>query len=392
MKNIVVYGNGGSGNHGNEAILRGLKILMGNDSMTVFSYNKETDQKWGIDEIYNVKNQRTSLDGFTPEHIRSFLFRNLKLDKAEMRCRFRSFTKTISNNNIYLLEAGDQYCEPVENKIRSWYEYLNREIHKKKSKSVMLFCTIPVETLNEQALIDDLNNYSLIIARESITYNALMNKHLSAKVIFSPCCAFIMKPRKIELPGIYLDKNVVGITVGELAQNKEEYNRKLYQRIRELITFILIKTNYNVALIPHVHGGIPDDIRFSNLLERSFNSPRLVNIGEHRADEQKYAISKCTMMITVRTHVSVAAYSSMIPTIVIGYSQKSIGIARDLFGTDEHYVINIDDACKEEILIDEFQWLDKHKNDIKLHLKYKLPDYLSGLENAKKEIEKLKYE
>lgn len=392
MREIVIYGNGGSCNHGNEAILRGFKVLMGDLGMTEFSYNSASDKKWGISQLYKIEEQRTSLNGVTLEHIRNYIFRHLALEKVDMKFRFRPFTSKIKKNEIYLLEAGDQYCEPVENKIRSWYEYLNRIINKKGSKSAMLFCTIPVSTLDDYKLIEDLNRYSLIIARETITYNALISKNLKARIVFAPCCAFLMKPKPIELPNIFRGNDVVGITVGELAQNKENYNGQLYQRVQELIHYILENTHYSIALIPHVHGGIPDDLRFSSRLEKEFNSPRVKNVGEHSADQQKYLISKCIMMITVRTHVSIAAYSTCIPTIVIGYSQKSIGIARDLLGTDEHYVINIDDACKSMTLINEFNWLNKNKEYIKEKLKTKLPKYLSNLEIAKKEIENLRNE
>ena len=53
------------------------------------------------------------------------------------------------------------------------------------------------------------------------------------------------------------------------------------------------------------------------------------------------------MFIGARTHSTIAAYSSGVPTLVVGYSVKAKGIAKDLFGTEENYVLPVQ-ALKEE--------------------------------------------
>jgi polysaccharide pyruvyl transferase WcaK-like protein len=57
--------------------------------------------------------------------------------------------------------------------------------------------------------------------------------------------------------------------------------------------------------------------------------------------ELKHIISRCRFFIGARTHVTIAAYSSCVPTLVLGYSVKSRGIARDLFGTEVGYVLPV---------------------------------------------------
>ncbi len=42
-----------------------------------------------------------------------------------------------------------------------------------------------------------------------------------------------------------------------------------------------------------------------------------------------------------RTHATIAAYSTGVPTLVVGYSVKARGIARDLFGTEDGYVLPV---------------------------------------------------
>ena len=52
------------------------------------------------------------------------------------------------------------------------------------------------------------------------------------------------------------------------------------------------------------------------------------------------------MFIGARTHATIAAYSSCVPTLVVGYSIKARGIAKDLFGTDEGYVLPVQALAK----------------------------------------------
>ena len=48
------------------------------------------------------------------------------------------------------------------------------------------------------------------------------------------------------------------------------------------------------------------------------------------AAQLKYLVAQCALLVCTRTHASIAGYSSGVPTLVVGYSIKSLGIARDL--------------------------------------------------------------
>ena len=81
------------------------------------------------------------------------------------------------------------------------------------------------------------------------------------------------------------------------------------------------------------------------------------------------------------------AYSSNVPTFVVGYSVKAMGIAKDLFGTWENYVLSAQNIKETNELTDAFIWLQKNENDIKNHLSDILPEYKSRINNG---IEALK--
>ena len=77
--------------------------------------------------------------------------------------------------------------------------------------------------------------------------------------------------------------------------------------------------------------------------------------------------------IGARTHATIAAYSTEVPTMVLGYSVKSRGIAKDLFGR-ERLVLGIKDISDKKKLIDEFNELIRDEKEIRKTLKYRMPE------------------
>ena len=66
--------------------------------------------------------------------------------------------------------------------------------------------------------------------------------------------------------------------------------------------------------------------------------------------ELKGIISKCRFFVGARTHSTIAAYSMGIPTLVVGYSVKARGIARDLFGGEEGYVLPVQKLTRDKLI------------------------------------------
>ena len=56
------------------------------------------------------------------------------------------------------------------------------------------------------------------------------------------------------------------------------------------------------------------------------------------------------------------------PTLVIGYSVKSRGIAEDLFGNYQDYVLPTEELVGDQ-LINKFKYIDENKEKIKEILK-----------------------
>lgn len=122
------------------------------------------------------------------------------------------------------------------------------------------------------------------------------------------------------------------------------------------IEYILDETDMGIALIPHVVWQEGDDrIPLRLLYDKYKKSGRIMFVEDHNCMELKGIIAQCRFFIGARTHATIAAYSSGIPTLVVGYSVKARGIAKDLFGKEDGYVIPVQ--------------LLKHEDDIKTELK-----------------------
>ena len=112
-------------------------------------------------------------------------------------------------------------------------------------------------------------------------------------------------------------------------------------------------------------------------------------IPYHNCMELKGYIARCKFFVGARTHATIAAYSSCVPTLVLGYSVKSRGIANDLFQTNEHYVLPVQSLSDPLELARNFDWIMDHEQEIKTHLKNIIPDYISKAYLGKKYVEKL---
>ena len=149
------------------------------------------------------------------------------------------------------------------------------------------------------------------------------------------------------------------------------------QNYVNLIQYIIDKTDMQVALIPHVVWTHNDDRKpLAQLYEMFKDTNRVVMIEDHNAEELKGYIARCKFMVVARTHASIAAYSTQVPTLVVGYSVKARGIAKDIFGTEENYFIPVQSLQREDDLTKGFKWVMDQEGEIKAHYAKMMPGYI----------------
>ncbi|WP_172297273.1 polysaccharide pyruvyl transferase family protein [Pseudoruegeria sp. HB172150] len=100
------------------------------------------------------------------------------------------------------------------------------------------------------------------------------------------------------------------------------------------------RTGRPILLIPHVASPKPDedDYAFLQSLQAKVGDLAGVSVGiapALGAAELKWIIGHCAVFAGARTHSTIAALSSHVPTLSLSYSVKSIGINKDIFGHQE---------------------------------------------------------
>lgn len=377
----------GSGNHGCEAIVNStLKLIadkrrsQGIDThipVVVVSNSVEEDRKYSLGKLEKyglcILTEDRHIDRELIPHVTYYAYRKLSGDRESfLRYRykdaFKEFDRTVSEYSrknpghadfskpLAVSIGGDNYCYPemVDDLI------LAHNVFRKKGFETILWgCSIEPDSLNSEALVEDLKAYSRIYARESISYNALLEAGIDEQQLeLRKDPAFELETVKKELPEGFLDGRTVGINLSPMVQNKETIPGITIENYKNFIRYILDNTDQNVAFVPHVVWGSSDDRKpLSELYEEFKDTNRVVLIGDAPAEELKGYISRCSFFVGARTHSTIAAYSSGVPTLVIGYSVKSRGIATDLFGGYENFVLPVQEIMDGDAMIKAYQWI-----------------------------------
>lgn len=382
-KKIAFYMHTGADNRGCEAIVRSTSKIFKDADITVYSSDVEADKKVGLDAICKIESIGKKFVPHSFNHIclkiKSILTRDYY---TIIKYRYKNLLKNVDKYDYFFSIGGDNYCGYG---LETEMHFLNHYIRGKGVKTVLWGCSIEPDMLTDKAMINDLNDYSMIVARETLTYEALKQHGVTTKILLVPDPAFVLDTQKTELPDNFIVGDTIGINISPLIQNRENGAGAAYNNYRDVIKYIIDNTSSNIALIPHVIKSNSDDrIPLKQLHEEFKATGRVVMFNEKaqlNCMQLKYIISKCKMIITARTHASIAAYSTAIPTFVVGYSVKSKGIAKDIFGSYDNYVVPVSELTELNELTTAFKWMLENESKIKEHLKEKMPSFEANINN-----------
>lgn len=388
MSNIKLYSHGGSKNHGCEAIVRGTYKVI-NKPIVLYSMNPDEDIKYGIDKIITIKEdndcqiKRKSIEYYLSAA-------NIKLFKStELNTKYKKkeFLSDINKDDIYISIGGDNYCYAGVNVLGD----INSLIHKNGAKTVLWGCSINENILNDINVIKDLKLYNLIVVRESLTYNALRKAGITENVVLYPDPAFQLDKEELQLPEGFMEGNTIGINISPLIISSGKENGMVKKNYEKLIEHIIHTTDMQIILIPHVtwdHNNDREPIVY--LYNKYKDTGRVIMLEkEYNCMQLKGFISRCRMFIGARTHATIAAYSTCVPTLVVGYSIKAKGIAKDLFGDYENYVVSAQNLNESDELIMAFEWMKKNEKSIRKHLNSFIPSYKEKALLAGKKIREM---
>lgn len=378
MNKIFLYFHGGSHNHGCEAIVRTTHKLLGQE-LVLYTSDIKADQAYQIDKLTELREDLYApLKRYSVKWFISAVHHKLThTDYLHTKYAHDIFFSKVKRGDVCLSIGGDNYCYKGQDILG----YYNRVLHQKGAKTVLWGCSVEPELLKQEKIAADIASYDLIVARETISYEAL--KNVNPNTILAPDPAFFLDRMELPLPEGFSLNNTVGINVSPLIIKSESRDGITFESYRRLIAYILERTELNIALIPHVvESGNDDREPLLGLYNAFPDSGRIVLIKDHNAEQLKGFIARCRFFVGARTHATIAAYSSGVPTLVVGYSVKAKGIARDLLGTESNYVLPVQSIAEPETLTQAFLWLMEREQSIKAHLYDAMPTYKSKMESA----------
>jgi len=132
-----------------------------------------------------------------------------------------------------------------------------------------------------------------------------------------------------------------------------------------------------VLLIPHVGSESPhnDDASFLQSVHALAVAEGAMGVTRIEADltapEIKWVISQCNLFAGTRTHATIAALSSGVPTLSLGYSLKARGLNQDIFGHLD-YCLGVS-RLTEAAFIERCRLLLGRQSEVREHLRLRLP-------------------
>ncbi len=246
------------------------------------------------------------------------------------------------------------------------------------SKVVLFDCSLREDHFSD-VVKKDFSRFSIITTREKRTYKLLKDYFGDKKVLYYPDPAFVLPIEECSLPFGFEPGNTVGINISNLIMGNRVGAPQdiVIANYKKVIEYLLENTNYKILIIQHVFNN-GYDLDAANLLYKGYEYESRVSILQSELLNSmniKYIISKLNVLITARTHASIAAYSTNVPTYVVGYSVKSEGIAEDIFGEKDKYVIQVRDLTNEDDLLNGFLNILNESCEIREMLKKRMDQY-----------------
>jgi polysaccharide pyruvyl transferase WcaK-like protein len=238
----------------------------------------------------------------------------------------------------------------------------------------------------EHKMKSHLSRVNAIFARESASAAYLASIGVSNNVHLIADPAFAMKPvqpdsSRFVLPaGDFIGLNF-STTVGRMlfdaqgaphgsdlkstftSSGQMSNSSAIIQHYAEISAGLMKKFGIALVFIPHVTGGVHCDYKFMNQIADQLDTMgccRPVVVPDTlTAPEYKWVISKSKLFIGARTHSTIAAFSSGVPTISLAYSIKANGLTRDMYGSDEFCIdgskVTVENICaiSSRLLADE---------------------------------------
>jgi len=233
------------------------------------------------------------------------------------------------------------------------------------------------------AIFDHLRRMQLILLREAKSQEYLRLHGVADNLGRMADPAFVMDA--VEPPadriGCRIAENCVGLNLSPMmAPYVTGGDMQAWEDLCvAMVDRVGADTGRDILLIPHVIEpwlvSNSDHALLKNVAQRCHQvmGRRVDCLGDGlSAAETKWVISQCAVFAGARTHSTIAAISSGVPTISLAYSLKAQGLNQDVFGTQEYCISP--DRLSPAVLSERIRHVLDNSVEIRGHLSQRLPE------------------
>ncbi|MBT3832806.1 MAG: hypothetical protein HOF53_15210 [Gammaproteobacteria bacterium] len=351
---ILLLGNGPYQNRGCEAILRGTMEILRH------AYDSELNVQAGVVATPEVVNRQNA--GEMDPQVDSFSLRALEGPRwspgwfqAQSNRRFgtsfsphlKDLKNVVGGATVAMQVGGDHYS--LDYGRPTYFMAMDEFLFRNSVPTVLWGASVgPFDSdpVFAKKMFNHLRRFSAILVRERESLEYLQANGVADNVHLMADPAFLMKPSRPDADPL-VAPGTIGINLSPMLafyRGLKAADVDIGEWTRFCTGLVVEAASFGrpILLIPHVGSSDPGNDDFS-LLEAVCSQvsgtvpvdvqvlPRGLN-----APELKWVISQCAVFVGARTHSTIAALSSAVPTLSIGYSRKARGINLDLYGHLNH--------------------------------------------------------
>lgn len=183
---------------------------------------------------------------------------------------------------------------------------------------------------------------------------------------------------------------LLGLNVSPLIERYANSNQSLAPEVADFVKMAASR-GYGVLLIPHVEpaeGVYNSDREYmhTHVMQTCSELGDAIKIAPAgmNAAELKMLLSRMRFFIGARTHATIGAMSSLVPTISIAYSVKAVGINNDLLQGFDVVIPTRDVSAKR--LLSSLEYLEEHETAIRGELQRAVKVARERVEHASQQV------
>ncbi len=397
MKKIIIYGSFLEYNLGLPSLLHGIEELIyniyGEDTQCIYY---EYDKLGGrITDSY--KSQIKYIPFQNGKHMLKSALRYKFLKKGKET--EKSFFKEIESADVVVDLYGIYFCSNIEKnkmgRLKAVYSSITNLTIPFIAKKLFGVKTVktaasygPLETkgLDVKAQYTINSIFDVVCARERQSKQVICdNCSIKKDIIVTPDVANLMKYEAVE----YGESKRIGIVVSHQIDRQWKSNESYRQCMASLINHINSNLpEYKVIIIPNETSPLKknNDIDMAKSILGHVSDAKKIEVFDDidiNACEMKTLIASCDVVVSARYHSCVAALSSGIPLLAMGWHNKYDELLQ-LYNQNQNIISGED--CTSEKLINKFDSIWKNREQIRDELKNAYTQVESDLHCAYKKV------